>query len=302
VRQLVLLSGKGGTGKTSITAAIAHLASVQASVVLADADVDGANLELVLDPRLTESHPFMGGQVAVIDPLRCTQCGLCEGVCRFSAVLSAADGYRVDPSACEGCAACVYQCPDDAIQMVPQQAGLWFRSETRFGPLLHARLFAGRENSGKLVTAVREQSRRVSLETGRSLVIIDGPPGIGCPTIAASTGVDLALLVAEPTASGIHDLRRTLAMVEHFRVPALVLVNKADINPRQASVIAAFCRERGLDLAGEIPYDTVVTRAMVSGQPVTMQEPEGVVSAALHAVWEKVRDRLASAAPAGMGE
>jgi len=294
VRQLVLLSGKGGTGKTSVTAAIAHLASAEASVVIADADVDGANLELVLDPRLVESHPFMGGQVAVIDPLRCSQCGVCEEVCRFSAVVSTTDEYRIDPSACEGCAACLYRCPDQAIQMAERQAGLWFRSETRFGPLLHARLFAGAENTGKLVTEIREQSRRVCLVIDHDLVIVDGPPGIGCPSIAASTGVDLALLVTEPTASGIHDLRRALAMLEYFRVPALVLINKADINPRQARAIAAFCQERAVDLVGEIPYDTAVTGAIVHGQPVTLDDPEGAVSAALHAVWEKVRDRLSS--------
>ncbi len=294
MRQLVLLSGKGGTGKTSVTAAIAHLASAEASVVIADADVDGANLELVLDPRLVESHPFMGGQVAVIDPLRCSQCGVCEEVCRFSAVVSTTDEYRIDPSACEGCAACLYRCPDQAIQMAERQAGLWFRSETRFGPLLHARLFAGAENTGKLVTEIREQSRRVCLVIDHDLVIVDGPPGIGCPSIAASTGVDLALLVTEPTASGIHDLRRALAMLEYFRVPALVLINKADINPRQARAIAAFCQERAVDLVGEIPYDTAVTGAIVHGQPVTLDDPEGAVSAALHAVWEKVRDRLSS--------
>lgn len=297
MRQLVLLSGKGGTGKTSITGAIAHLASVDAPVVLADADVDGANLELILDPQLVGSHPFMGGQVAAIDSLRCSRCGACEEVCRFSAVIPAAEGYRVDPSACEGCAACVYECPDGAIHMVLQQAGLWFHSETRFGPLLHARLFAGRENTGKLVTEVREQSRRVSLKTGHDLVIVDGPPGIGCPSIAASTGVDLALLVAEPTASGVHDLRRTLAMVEHFRVPALVLINKADINPRQAGSIADFCRERDVCLAGEIPYDTAVTEAMVHGQPVTLDRPEAPISVGLRAAWEKVKDRLAALPP-----
>jgi MinD superfamily P-loop ATPase len=233
----------------------------------------------------------------VIDSLRCTQCGLCEEACRFSAVVSAADGYRVDPSACEGCAACFYRCPDEAIQMVPQQAGMWFRSETRFGPLLHARLFAGAENTGKLVTEIREQSRRVCLATDHDLVIVDGPPGIGCPSIAASTGVDSALLVTEPTASGIHDLRRALAMLEHFRVPALVLINKADINPRQARAIAAFCQERAVDLVGEIPYDTAVTAAMVHGKPVTTYEPEATVSAALRVAWDKVRDRLASATP-----
>jgi len=298
VRQLVLLSGKGGTGKTSVTAALAHLASVEASVVMADADVDGANLALILDPQLVESHPFMGGQVAVIDSLRCTQCGLCEEVCRFSAVVSTTDEYRIDPSACEGCAACLYRCPDQAIQMAEQQAGWWFRSDTRFGPLLHARLFAGAENTGKLVTEIREQSHRVCLAADHDLVIVDGPPGIGCPSIAASTGVDLALLVTEPTASGIHDLRRALAMLEHFRVPALVLINKADINPRQARAIAVFCQERAVDLVGEIPYHTAVTGAMVRGQPVTLHDPEGTVSVTLRAAWEKVRDKLFSGASA----
>jgi len=267
---------------------------------MADADVDGSNLQLIVDPELVESHTFMGGQVAVIDPLSCSQCGLCADVCRFSAVIASIEGHRIDPSACEGCAACMHQCPGDAIRLVPQQAGLWFRSETRFGPLVHARLFAGQENTGKLVTEVREQSRRVSLETGCDLVIVDGPPGIGCPSIAASTGVSLALLVAEPTASGIHDLRRTLAMVKHFQVPALVAINKADINPRQAQAIAAFCHEHNLELVGEIPYDTAVTGAMVGGQPVTIYEPEGAVAAALREIWEKVGLRLAAAAPAGV--
>jgi len=298
VRQLVLLSGKGGTGKTSVTAALADLASRTGPVVTADADVDGSNLELILNPRLMESHAFMGGQVAAVDPVLCSQCGLCVDVCRFSAVIPAIDGHRVDPSLCEGCAACRYQCPDDAIRMQLQQAGQWFRSETPFGPLVHARLFAGQENTGKLVAEVREQSRRVSLEIGRDLVLVDGPPGIGCPSIAASTGVDLALLVAEPTASGIHDLERALAMLEHFRVPALVLINKADINPHRSRAIAAFCREHGLELVGRVPYDAAVTGAMVRGQPVTVFDPGGPVSAALQQAWEKVADRLTAVAPA----
>ncbi len=301
MRQVVLLSGKGGTGKTSITAALAHLASASGPVVMADADVDGANLELLLDPQPVESHPFMGGQVAVIDADRCTCCGLCEEVCRFAAVVESAEGYRVDASACEGCASCFHQCPDGAIRMVPEQAGSWFRSETRFGPLLHASLLPGRENTGKLVSEVREQARRVSVETGAGLVLVDGPPGVGCPSIAASTGVDAAVVVTEPTASGIHDLERIVAMVDHFRIPALVLLNKADVNPTLAAAVAAFCRERDLPLVGEVPFDTVVTEAMVSGVPVTVHQAQGPVAAALAAAWERIDEALTASRPAVAG-
>ena len=294
MKQLVILSGKGGTGKTSVAAALAHLASQELPIVLADADVDAANLELVLEPTKVEEHIFMGGQVARIDPHRCTRCGRCYEVCRFDAVVpgEGGDPYCVDPLACEGCASCVTQCPEEAIRSEEQQAGIWFRSDTRLGPLFHAHLFAGQENSGKLVTLVKQQGRLCALDEGRDLLIVDGPPGIGCPVISASAGADLALLVTEPTLSGIHDLERVLATVNHFRVPALVCINKADLNPVHSGAIQAYCHEQGIEVVGRLPYDTVVTDAMVQGLPVTVYQPEGLMAAALREMWARVGRRL----------
>ncbi len=300
MKQLVILSGKGGTGKTSVAAALTHLASQEMPLVLVDADVDAANLELVLAPARLEEHRFMGGQVAVIDPARCQLCGICEEVCRFDAILppsSTGEGanrlsYRVDALACEGCASCVYQCPEAAIHAEEQQAGRWFHSDTRFGPLFHAHLFAGQENSGKLVTTVKQQGRLHALDAGRELLLVDGPPGIGCPVISASAGADLALLVVEPTVSGVHDLERVLATTDHFRVPAAVCINKADLNPAKTAEIERFCAEQGIQMVGELPFDTVVTEAMVHGQPVTAYQAAAPLAAALGRVWAQLRERL----------
>ncbi len=292
MKQLVILSGKGGTGKTSVAAALAHLASLDMPIVLADADVDAANLELVLAPYKLEQHVFMGGQVAVIDPELCQLCDRCYEVCRFEAILPGDDTYRVDALACEGCASCVTQCPEGAIHSEEQQAGLWFRSATRFGPLFHAHLFAAQENSGKLVTMVKQQGRLLALDEGRELLIVDGPPGIGCPVISANAGADSALLVTEPTVSGAHDLGRILRTVNHFRVPALVLINKADVNLAHTAKIEAYCRAQGIAMVGKLPYDTIVTEAMVQGQPVTLYQPEGAMARALRVVWAKVQKHL----------
>ncbi len=291
MKQLVILSGKGGTGKTTVAAALAHLASREFPIVLADADVDAANLELVLDPAKQETQDFTGGKSAVIDPAECTACGVCYDVCRFEAVIPGDEAYRVDSLACEGCAACHYQCPANAIRMEEQRDGQWFRSDTRFGPLFHAHLFAGQENSGKLVTLVKQQARLLGQDTGAALLVVDGPPGIGCPVISASSGMDLALHVVEPTVSGMHDLERILATTDHFGVQSLVAINKADLNPARSDGIAAFCAERGVELVGRIPYDTVVTEAMVQGRPVT-EHTDGPVTEALRDVWEQVKKRL----------
>ena len=268
MKQLVVLSGKGGTGKTTVTAALAHLASFELPVVLADADVDAANLELVLAPTRQAETEFWSGKLAQIDEGACIACGRCAEVCRFDAILDG-ETYRVDPLACEGCAACFYQCPADAIQMQEQRSGRWFRSDTRYGPLFHAHLSAGQENSGKLVSTVKQQAALWAIDTDAPLLLIDGPPGIGCPVISASAGADLALLVVEPTVSGIHDLERVMATVVHFQVAAMVAINKADLNPARADEIAAYCAGQGVPVVGRIPYDTVVTEAMVQGEPVT---------------------------------
>jgi MinD superfamily P-loop ATPase len=291
VKQLVILSGKGGTGKTSVAAALAHLASQHKSLVMADGDVDAANLELVLDPVHQATRAFMSGQEAVIDVEQCTACGTCAEVCRFDAILPDGDGYRVDGVACEGCAACFYSCPAGAVRMEEQQAGNWFRSETRFGPLFHAHLFAGQENSGKLVTRVKRQAQLWAPQVDAELMLVDGPPGIGCPVISALSGADLALLVVEPTVSGAHDLERVLGIADHFRVEAVAVLNKADLNPAQSDRIAAFCERRGVEVLGRIPYDTVITQAMVEGLPVTAYT-DGPVTQALRAIWARLAERL----------
>ncbi len=319
MKQLVILSGKGGTGKTSIAAAFAHLAAAgepAVRAVLADADVDAANLELVLAPQVLETHEFIGGAVAEIDPEKCQGCGICAQVCRFDAPHPTSPGplsplpgarawergkgvqgvrgkvYTVDPIACDGCAACVYQCPEEAIRMAPQLTGHWFRSNSRYGPLFHAALRPAQENSGKLVTLVKQQARLLALDGGYDAVIVDGPPGIGCPVISAASGADLALIVAEPTAAGIHDMERALATVGHFRVPALVCINKSDIYPQGTAKIEAYCREHGVEVVGRVPFDVTVTEAMVQGQAITAFEPDAPASRALSEVWRRVAGRL----------
>jgi MinD superfamily P-loop ATPase len=297
MKQLVILSGKGGTGKTSLAAAFSHLAhdgSFPLKAVLADADVDAANLELVLRPQRLETHDFTGGAVAVIDPQRCQGCGICEQVCRFDAVLpgQAGESYTIDPIACDGCAACVYQCPEEAIHMQPQTSGQWYRSKSRYGSLFHADLYPAQENSGKLVTVVKQNARLLAMDSNCQIVIVDGPPGIGCPVISAAAGAHLALIVTEPSAAGIHDLGRVLQTTTHFHIPALVIINKADIYQQGAVQIEAVCAELGVEVIGRIPFDPAVTEAMINGEPVTAYRPESPASQAMSVVWQIVAARL----------
>jgi MinD superfamily P-loop ATPase len=297
VKQLVILSGKGGTGKTSVAAAFAHLACEGPSpvrAVLADADVDAANLELVLSPHTIETHEFMGGSKARLDPDKCERCGVCAQVCCFDAVQVQGGQYSIDAVACDGCAACVYQCPTQAIRMEPQLAGHWFRSNSRYGPLFHAALRPAHENSGKLVTLVKQQARLLGLDTGGQVVIVDGPPGIGCPVISAASGADLAAIVAEPTAAGIHDMERVLQTTGHFRVPSLICINKADVYPAGVEQIEAYCREHSIEMVGRIPFDATVTEAMVQGEPVTAYRPDAPASQAIVEIWQRATARLNS--------
>jgi len=291
MKQLVILSGKGGSGKTSLTAAFAHLA-VQGHhpvrAVLADADVDAANLELVLDPNMAAREDFWGGQVAQIDLQLCAGCGTCQAVCRFDAVHETNGLFTVDPIACDGCAACVYQCPEGAIAMQPQLAGEWYRSHSRYGTLFHAALRPAQENSGKLVTVVKQHARLSVMDEDFPLVLVDGPPGIGCPVISAVSGADLALIVAEPTAAGAHDMHRALQTTAHFGVRTLVCINKADIYPTGAAQIESFCLAGEIPVVGRIPFDTTVTEAMVQGQPVTAYQPESPASQSMQQIWREV--------------
>jgi MinD superfamily P-loop ATPase len=295
MKQLVILSGKGGTGKTSVTASFAHLASqghFANRVLLADADVDAANLALVLQPQVLDTQIFRGGQIAAIDADTCLACGDCESVCRFDAIAEIDGRFVVDPIACDGCAACVYQCPTESIAMQEQAVGQCMVSDSHYGPLHHAHLYPGQENSGKLVAQVKGRARQYTLDAQRQLLLVDGPPGIGCPVISAVSGADLALLVAEPTVAGIHDLRRALQTVQHFGVPALVCINKADLYPMGAQEIDAYCRTNGIAAVGRIPFDLTVASAMVAGEAVTAFRPDCPASLALSALWERVVSAL----------
>jgi MinD superfamily P-loop ATPase len=256
-----------------------------------DADVDAANLGLVLQPDLAERHEFWGGSLAEIDQARCQACGACADVCRYDAVIPGIN-YCIDPTACDGCAACVYACPEQAIRMVQQMEGEWFYSKTRFGPLFHAELYPGRENSGKLVTLVKQHARLLAEDQTIPLVIIDGPPGIGCPVISASAGADLALVVTEPSLSGLHDLQRALGMLQHFRINVLVVINKADLYPQGSKDIHQYTAQHGIDIIGEVPFDPTIIEAMVHGQPVTAYQPEIASSQSIRCIWETLAARL----------
>ena len=290
MKQIVVLSGKGGTGKTSITAALVDLAAQEKGIVIADVDVDAANLGLVLGPEQISANTFKSGSLAQIDAATCISCGECEIACRFGAVMPGKNGaaYQIDPLACEGCNACVYRCPVEAISTTKPVAGEWYEAKTAFGPLYHARLAAGGENSGQLVTLVKQQARLRALDDESQLLLIDGPPGIGCPVISAVSGADLALLVVEPTLSGAHDLDRILATTIHFGVAAEVIINKADLSTTRTRELRAFCQEQQVPIVGEIPYDTTITEAMVQGQAITQYQPESSGAKAIAQIWGRI--------------
>jgi MinD superfamily P-loop ATPase len=284
VKEIVILSGKGGTGKTSITASFAALAD---KPVLVDCDVDAADLHLVLEPKKTEAHEFMGGRVAIIDADKCTACGACAEVCRFDAI-SEHDGlYRVDEMECEGCGVCQLVCPVDAIDLVDTVSGQWFLSQTRFGPMVHARLSAGGENSGKLVTLSRKEAREVAQNAGSQLIITDGPPGIGCPVIASLADANHVVVVTEPTVSGIHDLQRVAKLTVHFRVPASIIINKYDINEEKAAEIDEFAKSHDLEVLGKVAYDPIVTAAQLEGKSIVEYCSAGI-SDTLRDIWGRV--------------
>jgi MinD superfamily P-loop ATPase len=277
MREVVVLSGKGGTGKTSIVGSLAALAK---SKVLADCDVDAADLHLLLKPTVKQENEFWSGQLAFIDEEKCTQCGLCQELCRFDAIKD----YMVNPVACEGCGFCSHVCPEEAITMRENMSGHWFISDTKYGPLVHARLGIAQENSGKLVAQVRQQARRIAQERGLEYTISDGPPGIGCPVISSLSGASLALMVAEPTLSGIHDLERVLGVSGHFGVPATVAINKYDLNEDNTRRIEDYCKEQGIEVAAKIPFDNAVTEAIVRGVPV-VEYADGRVSREIVGLW-----------------
>lgn len=286
MKELLVISGKGGTGKTTIVGSLAVLAK---NKVLADCDVDAADLHLLLRPEVQEVHQFFGLPKAKIDAELCTHCGRCRQVCRFRAIDK---DYQIDPTRCEGCGVCYYICPAGAIILEEHCSGHWYISATSFGPMVHAALGIAEENSGKLVALVREKSRELAKKVGAQYILTDGPPGIGCPVIASLASVDLALLVTEPTVAGRHDLERVLELTGYFQVPAAVCINKYDLAPDKSRELEEYCRQRGVPLVGQVPFRAEVNQALVQGKPV-VEYSRGPAAKAIEGVWEAVKELLA---------
>jgi MinD superfamily P-loop ATPase len=282
IKELIVISGKGGTGKTSLLGAFASLATDK---VLCDADVDAADLYLILEPEIRKRQDFQEGHRAVIDPNRCTECGVCRDLCRFHAI---SPDFKVDPIECEGCGVCVHFCPADAIDFPIKTCGELFISETRCGPMVHARLGIAEDNSGKLVTLTRREARELAKNRGLGLILTDGPPGLACPVIASIAGATAVLIVTEPTLSGHHDMDRVVELANHFEIPASICVNKYDLNPNMTGVIEQYAKERGLPILGRIPFDPIFTKAMVQNQTIIEYDGRSQAAQALREIWQGV--------------
>ncbi len=290
MKTIVMISGKGGTGKTVTSASFAALARKK---ILVDCDVDAADLHLLLHPEIRQRHVFQKGQIARIDPSRCVRCGQCRTHCRFAAIR---DDFSVDELACEGCGLCARICPVSAVTMEDNTCGEWFFSDTRFGPMVHADLYPGEENSGKLVAKIREVARQEAERQDLDYILIDGSPGIGCPVIASLSGADLALIVTEPTLSGIHDLDRVLAVTRHFGIPARVIINKYDLNQVNTLRIEETQRKNGLEVLGRIPFSKSVPESVVRGVPLVEYAQDDAAQAMRH-LWEKTLACLQQLSP-----
>lgn len=286
MKEIVVLSGKGGTGKTSITAA---LASLYDSVVLADCDVDGADLFLLTDPSVRETYSDITAKEAVIDNVKCIDCGKCFKLCVFGAVKKKYDTYSVDGVFCEGCGVCAEFCPEGAISMKEVSCGERYLSDTRFGFMTHARLKPGAENSGKVVTAVREQAKKVAKENNLKYILVDGPPGIGCPVIASVTGADEVLVITEPTLSGIHDLKRTIKLTKHFKVKTSVCVNRADINKKFSGEIKKISVSSGCSFLGAVPFSKEFVDAQINKKTITEFAPKGKAAKVVEKIWQELK-------------
>ena len=283
-KQMTVVSGKGGTGKTTVVGSFAALATDK---ILADCDVDAANLYQIVGPTMRESGDFFGAQIPIRDEALCVKCGKCEEACRFGAITAEA----INELACEGCGFCTIVCPTDALEMKQITCGQWHLADTRFGPLVYARLIPGSESSGRLVTMVRQKAEDVALETQTPLILIDGAPGIGCVATAAIADVDLALIVTEPTLAGIHDMERVAELIRHFNIPMVVINNKYDVNEENSQQIRDYCRQHSLELLAELPYDETVTEAMVKGVPL-VEYRDGAVGQGIRKAWTRLAELL----------
>jgi MinD superfamily P-loop ATPase len=282
MKQIVIISGKGGTGKTVLTASFAALGE---NKVLADCDVDAADLHLILHPEIKDRHEFRSGQTAAINGELCQQCGECIAVCRFGAIN---DEFYVDPVSCEGCAVCSHVCPEEAISMEENMSGEWYVSDTKYGPMVHAKLGIAEENSGKLVSLVRQNAKKIADEEKRDYVLIDGPPGIGCPVIASITDTDLAVIVTEPTLSGIHDMQRVVQVAKHFNIPVKVIINKYDINTDNSDAIKEMCTAQDIEIVAQIPFSEKASESIVSGTPL-VEYADNSITEGIKSAWKKIK-------------
>jgi MinD superfamily P-loop ATPase len=286
MKELVVISGKGGTGKTSLMAAFCSLAKGK---VLCDADVDAADLHLIMDPTVVHRVDFQSGNRAVINPDLCTECGLCREMCRFNAISA---NYIVDPIDCEGCGVCVHFCPEKAVDFPENTCGEWFVSDTRFGPMVHARLGIAEENSGKLVTLVRREARKLAEEKNLDLILTDGPPGVGCPVIASIGGASAVLIVTEPTVSGKHDMERVAQLAAHFKIPAMTCVNKFDLNLELTREIENYAEKNGITCLGRVPFDPIFTKAIIQVQTVMEYNGQSTVGQEIRKIWKRLSDNI----------
>jgi len=286
MHEILIISGKGGTGKTSLTAAFAHLSS---QAVICDLDVDAPDLHLILTPGPSEPAPFVSGFEPVIRPQDCSNCGTCVQTCRFDAISGHGDTPVVDPIRCDGCGVCVHFCPETAIDFNPRECGHWRISHTRFGPMVHAQLYPGEENSGKLVALLRTEAKKLAAAQSIDLILSDGPPGIGCPVISAVSGVRLAVMVTEPTPTGIHDLKRVIALSDHFKVGSAVIINKCDLSSGIAGEIRSFCASRGIPVIAELPFDIDFVKAVVQQKTIT-EFSEAPIADQIRSAWHRILD------------
>ncbi len=285
MKQLVIISGKGGTGKTILTASFAALAQ---NKVMVDSDVDAANLYLLLHPEIKETYSFSGGKKAYLIAEKCTGCANCVEACRFDAISENKEGeILIDPISCEGCGVCSFVCPEEAIEMKNSISGEWFVSKTKYGPFVHAKLGIGEENSGKLVTEVRKKATEIAVERSLDYIIIDGSPGIGCPVIASLTGTDMAIVITEPSLSGIHDMERVIQMADHFKIKTACCINKFDLNEKNSSHIEKWCLKKSIPLLGKISYDEEVTKSMLQGMPL-VEYTDFSASGEIKHIWKKL--------------
>lgn len=288
MKEILVLSGKGGTGKTSIIGSFAHLAG---SKVMLDCDVDASDLHLLLSPKTVEEHEFRSGVKARVEPDKCTACGMCEELCQFGSV-TMEETAVISRLSCEGCGVCAHFCPEDAIRLDENHCGTWYVSDTAFGPFVHSQLFAGEENSGKLVSHIKNEARKVAEKTGAELILIDGSPGVGCPVIASLSGVDMVLAVTEPSQSGKHDLERILELTAHFKVVTKLCINKWDLHPELSAEIEAMAEAQNVEVLGKIPFDPTVIDCQIQGIPVTKSETS-LAAYSIKDLWQNLEKSIA---------